>query len=210
MPTKILVKPWPDAVIDVLGFDPRSRYVETFWLPTLGPTCVLLLRHLADRFDRCPDGLSLPVADTAQALGLGTGAGTSSPLLRSLARLTQFDLACSEGETAVAVRRNLPPVNRRHVRRLPPHLQAEHSDWVRSQLDVPALEVARRRARRVAFTLLEQGDDPDHVERALHSVGFHPSVCREAALWAVDRHTDALAAAHGAVATGSPPPPSAA
>ncbi len=195
MSATILVKPWPDPVIDVLGHDPRSWYVESFWLPTLGPTCVLLMRHLADRFDRRPEGLTLPVADTAQALGLGTGAGSSSPLQRSLSRLVQFDLACEAGDSTVAVRRHLPPVNRRHVRRLPPLLQAEHADWVQSQLDVPALDIARRRARRVAFTLLEQGDDPDHVERALHSVGFHPSVCREAACWAVQRHREALEAA---------------
>ncbi|MCZ7535170.1 MAG: hypothetical protein M5T61_03990 [Acidimicrobiia bacterium] len=195
MSATIHVKPWPDPVIDVLGHDPRSWYVETFWLPTLGPTCVLLMRHLADRFDRRPDGLTLPVADTAQALGLGSGVGSSSPLQRSLSRLVQFDLACDGGDSTVAVRRHLPPVNRRHVRRLPPMLQAEHADWVQSQLDVPALDIARRRARRVAFTLLEQGDEPDHVERALHSVGFHPSVCREAASWAVQRHREALEAA---------------
>ena len=49
------------------------------------------------------------------------------------------------------------------------------------------LDLAKRRARRVAITLLEQGDEVDRVERALGSVGFHPSVCREAALWANDR-----------------------
>ena len=198
MSATIVVKPWPDPVIDVLGHDPRSWYVETFWLPTLGPTCVLLMRHLADRFDRFPDGLQLPVSDTAQALGLGAGAGASSPLVRSLIRLTQFDLALDSAPGVVAVRRHLPPVNRRHVRRLPQALQAQHAEWVQSQLEEPAFDVARRRARRVAFTLLEQGDDPDRVERALHSVGFHPSVCREAARWALDRHQEALEAALGA------------
>jgi hypothetical protein len=29
----------------------------------------------------------------------------------------------------------------------------------------------------VAFTLLEQGDDADHVERVLYAMGFHPTVC---------------------------------
>ena len=29
------VEPWPDPVIDELGHDPRSAYVETFWLPVL-------------------------------------------------------------------------------------------------------------------------------------------------------------------------------
>jgi len=37
MPATITIKPWLDPVVDVLGHDPRSRYVETFWLPTLGP-----------------------------------------------------------------------------------------------------------------------------------------------------------------------------
>ena len=30
-------EPWLDPVIDELGHDPRSAYVETFWLPVLGP-----------------------------------------------------------------------------------------------------------------------------------------------------------------------------
>ena len=56
MPVAIRVTPWPDPVLDVLGHDPRSWYAETFWLPTLGPTALLLMRHLADRFERTPDG----------------------------------------------------------------------------------------------------------------------------------------------------------
>ncbi|MCJ7438215.1 MAG: EAL domain-containing protein, partial [Acidimicrobiia bacterium] len=38
MPTTLTICPWPDAVLDTVGHDPRSLYVETFWLPTLGPT----------------------------------------------------------------------------------------------------------------------------------------------------------------------------
>jgi len=71
MPATLLIKPWHDPVVDTLGHDPRSRYVEQFWLPTLGPTALLLLRHLADRFDRDPDGVELTVVDTSHALGLG-------------------------------------------------------------------------------------------------------------------------------------------
>src|SRR3974390_3181768 len=125
----IRVLPWPDPVLDVIGHDPRSWYAETFWLPTLGPTPLLLLRPLADRFERAPEGVDLPVADTAQALGLGPRDGPSSPLLRSLARLQQFELAGDDGATTVAVRRALPPVHRRHVRRLPAALQAQPAAW---------------------------------------------------------------------------------
>src|SRR5450432_169755 len=160
MPT-VMVKPWSDPILDVLGHDPRSWYVETFWLPTLGPTCVLLMRHLADRFDRTPDGLALDVTTTSECLGLGARDGTSSPLRRSLARLELFDLAVSEPESIVRVRRNLPPVNRRHVKRLPVDLQSRHAEWVNSTVRQGPLELAKRRARRVAFTLLEQGDEID-------------------------------------------------
>jgi len=192
MPATLTVRPWPDPVLDTLGHDPRSLYVETFWLPTLGPTAVLLLRHLAHRFDERPDGLELTVVDTSQALGLGCRDGTSSPLLRCLARLAQFDLACDDGRGTVAVRRNLPPINRRHVRRLPTELQVAHAEWAEVQLEGDQLASARRRARRIAYTLLEQGDDPDHVERVLHATGFHPSICGDSARWAYDRHRELI------------------
>jgi hypothetical protein len=154
---------------------------------------VLLLRHLADRFDRDPAGVQLTVADTAHALGVGQRDGQSSPIMRTLRRLSQFDLACEDPHSdTVAVRRNLPPVNARHVRRLPSELQRAHADWVERQLSEPPLDQARRHSRRVAFTLFEQGDDPDHVERVLGTMGFHPALCHESTRWAYERHRDAL------------------
>jgi hypothetical protein len=193
MPVTITVKPWHDPVVDVLGHDPRSRYVETFWLPTLGPTAVLLLRHLADRFDRNPEGVELTVADTSHALGVGQRDGASSPIVRTLRRLVQFDLACEDPMSdLIAVRRTIPPVAARHLRRLPTDVQAQHAEWAEPQGDEAPLAAARRRSRRVAFTLLEQGDDADHVERVLHSMGFHPALCHESAHWAHQRHQDAL------------------
>jgi hypothetical protein len=203
MPT-LAVRPWPDPVIDTLGHDPRSVYVERFWLPTLGPTSLLLLRRIAAELDERPEGIDLDLADTSQALGLGYRIGTSSPLARSFERLAQFDLACTTGEAAFAVRRNVPPVNRRHVKRLPEPLQDEHRAWAEAQLQEPPLATARRRARRIAFTLLEQGDDLDHAERTLHGIGFHPSICRESAQWAHDRHRAALEAALDAAGSEAP------
>ena len=37
-PEVLHIRPWPDDVIDKLGFDPRSPYVEDFWLGILGPS----------------------------------------------------------------------------------------------------------------------------------------------------------------------------
>lgn len=36
-PTHLHVRPWADTVVDRLGHDPRSAYVEAFWLGILGP-----------------------------------------------------------------------------------------------------------------------------------------------------------------------------
>jgi hypothetical protein len=179
------IRPLPDAVIDTLGHDPRAPYPERFWLPTLGPTTLLLLRHLADRLDRSPDGFTLNIAEASRCLGLGEREGRNSPLARSLGRLVQFDLATYEDAGAtLAVRRHVPPINRRHVRRLPPSLQAEHDVWVNAQLAEPPLAAARRNARRMALIMLGMGDSRPGVEHGLGTAGFNPAVAREAAAWA--------------------------
>jgi hypothetical protein len=191
MPATLIIQPWPDPLLDTVGHDPRSGYAEQFWLPTLGPTALLLLRHLATKFDEFPRGVELPVADTSRALGLGDREGSSSPIVRSLARLETFDLACSDGATTVAVRRNLPPLPRRHLRRLPAPAQADHAAWARARLAEPPLADARRRARCLALAMLEQGHATDHVEHVLAATGFHPAICGDAARWARTRHLEA-------------------
>src|ERR671933_2368459 len=70
-PATLPVRPWPDGVIDALGHDPRSVYVERFWLGILGPSTTWLLRRLAAGLEAEPAGFSLSLPDTAQALGLG-------------------------------------------------------------------------------------------------------------------------------------------
>ncbi len=134
MPETLKICPWTDPVLDAVGHDPRSRYVETFWLPTLGPTALLLLRHLATQFENHPQGIDLPVADTSRSLGLGDRNGNQSPIVRSLARLEVFDLACNDGANTIAVRRNLPRLNARQLRRLPASLRSAHAQWSATQL----------------------------------------------------------------------------
>lgn len=191
MPATVTIKPWPDPIIDSIGHDPRSLYVEQFWLPTLGPTALLLLRHLAARFDLATGDVELRVAEASAALGLGERDGTSSPIVRTLTRLEQFDLACTDGKSTYAVRRNVPPINRRHLRRLPAHLQAALAEWAERDIEDAPLAAARRRARHLALALLEQGNDRDQVERVLFSTGFHPAVATDAVQWAWGRHAEA-------------------
>lgn len=180
----IRILPWTDPIIDTLGHDPRAPYPERFWLPTLGPTALLLMRHIAHRFDRAPEGFTLDLAETSRCLGLGERNGRNSPMARSLGRIVQFDLAAQQEDGMLSVRRHVPPISRRHVRRLPPAVQEEHDAWVRSHLAETPLAASRRNARRTALLLLGLGDGRPEIEHALGTAGFNPAVARDAAGWA--------------------------
>jgi hypothetical protein len=191
----LTVSPWPDDVIESLGFDARSPYVERFWLGVLGPSTTWLLRRIAAGFDREPDGFELSLSQTAQALGLGDRGGRHSPFLRTVNRVIQFDLAQVAGPTELAVRRKLPPLSRRQTSRLSPALQAAHQQWQAEQLLEPPAEAQRRRGRQLALSLLELGEDWEAAERQLLRWRYHPALARDAVAWAVEAHRMAEAAA---------------
>jgi len=190
----IYVRPWPDEVVDRVGYDPRTPYVERFWLGVLGPSTVWFLRRVAAELEATPSGFELPLADTARSLGLGA-AGPHSPFVRALRRCCQFDMARGDGPGTLAVRRKLPPLSRRHLARLPETVQAEHHRWVADALATADGELLRHRARKLALSLLELGEDLESTERHLQRWRFHPVLAHESAAWAWRRHQDALVAA---------------
>jgi hypothetical protein len=194
----LTIRPWPDPVIDVVGIDPRSSYVETFWLSVLGPSTTWLLRRLVNGLEASPAGYELDLADTARQLGLGDKGGRNSPFVRALTRCVQFDLAQLHDTRSLAVRRKLPPLNRRQVAHLPGVLQELHRDWQEEQLGTRGVEAMRRRSRQLALSLLELGDDLETTERQLLRWRFHPAMAHESAAWAWARHRQALAAAASA------------
>lgn len=189
----LTVRPWPDPVIDKVGHDPRSTYVERFWLGVLGPSTTWLLRRVAAGLEAEPAGFELPLAETARALGLG-GEGRNSPFVRALGRCCQFDMAQPAGDGVLNVRRRLPPLSRRQLVRLPEALQAEHQRWVEAEAQVSDVERMRTRSRRLALSLIELGEDLEGTERQLHRWRFHPSIARESSLWAWEQHRQARAA----------------
>jgi hypothetical protein len=193
-PQALTVRPWPDSVLDQVGHDPRSPYVERFWLGVLGPSSVVFLRKLAAELEANPAGFELPLAETARTLGLGMRGGRTSPFLRTINRCAQFRMVhLDESDHVLLARRKLPPLTRGQVTRLPEPLQVQHLEW---QHD-PAQEDARMkvRARRLALSLLELGEDVEGAERQLHRWRFHPLVARDATAWAWRRHSEADAAA---------------
>lgn len=193
----LAIRPWEDEVLDRLGFDPRSPYVERFWLSIVGPSTTWLLRRIAAGFDASPDGFEMLLGETARALGLGDRGGRNSPFFRTLNRMVQFDLARVSGSSELQVMRKLPPLNRRFIARLSPALQEAHERWQAEQLEAPPGEALRRRSRQLALSLLELGEDPEEVERQLLRWRYHPALSREAVEWAVDRHRQAAVAQAG-------------
>ena len=73
---------WDDPFVEAVGHDPRSAYVERFWLALLGPSTTFLIRRLAGDLEAHPDGFDLPLEETANAIGLGLRGGMSGPFYR--------------------------------------------------------------------------------------------------------------------------------
>src|ERR1700722_16066095 len=113
--TGLHVVAWIEPKIDALGIDARSHYVETFWLPVLGPSATWLLRRIADGLDRSPDGFELDLEETARALRLGGRGGRHSPFRRAILRCTRYGLARHAGKGVLAVRRTVAPLPHRHL-----------------------------------------------------------------------------------------------
>jgi hypothetical protein len=190
------VTAWHDPVIDKLGHDPRSRYVERYWLGVVGPSTTWLLRRLADELDLLPDGFDLHLVNTAAALGLGMKNGRHSPFMRAMDRACQFGLARRHGDTDLAVRRAIPPVTQGQLKRLPESVQVSHAEWHAHQL-TSAADDADRRARRLALTLLELGEGTDAAGRQLRTWRVDDRTAERAVQWAHRRHCEARSAVTG-------------
>lgn len=183
-PDILHVLPWPDDVLDHLGFDPRSEYAEDYWLPVLGPSTLLLLRRTASGFDYSPDGFSLDLSETARSLGLGDRSGRNSPFVRALNRCVQFGMAQVTAPDELSVRRRLPPLSRNHLNHLSPVLRARHEAWQAEQLGSPRDQEQLNRARRLALSLAEVGHDWGGVERQLLRWRYPADHVRDAIAWA--------------------------
>jgi hypothetical protein len=186
----LTVRPWADAVIDELGHDPRSPYVERFWLGVLGPSATWFVRRLASGLEASPGGFELDTNAMAGELGLGTRGGKHSPFVRTVDRCCRFGVAELVSPGTLRVRRKLPPLTRAQLARLPGQLQDEHGAWVARPEpgSATAFEELRQRARRLALSLLELGEDGEGTERQLHRWRVHPAMAHEATAWAVARH----------------------
>lgn len=189
-PASLRVVAWPDPVIDTLGYDPRSAYVEHFWLPVLGPTATWLVRRLVLSLD-ADDAVEVDRTEVALSLGVGGRDGRNSPFGRAVGRCVSFEVARWRGRDELAVRTHLPPLPRRHLLRLPLGLQERHRQWTAANGADSPLQQQRSKARRLALGYLDlvgRQDGADAVEVQLVRHGVHPALASEATRWAA-RHS---------------------
>ena len=186
----LLIRPWHDPVIEDVGHELRSHYVERFWLSLLGPTSTCFLRHLAARFDTVTDEFVLDLAGCAAALGLGRGTGHASALNRTIARCCAFKVTRMVNRRTLEVRRLLAPLSNRQVKQLPEDLRGEHAQWLDEHLD-PARDAALTlHARKLALSLLGLGENSEVTEQQLQRWRFPRSIAEAATNWAVVRWSD--------------------
>ena len=108
---RLVIRPWIDPVVDDRGHEPLSLFVETDWLPVLGPTATWLYRRLGSWVIAYPDGLELETTALAESLGLGRSIGHGCKLDKALQRLVRFGTAkWVGGELHVRRLLSTPPV----------------------------------------------------------------------------------------------------
>ena len=185
--SEILIEQWPDHVTAEVGHDPRSAYVERFWLGVVGPSALWLLRTFAYGFDTAPQGYPLDVHNVARALGLGDRVGRHSPVQRAVDRLCHFDLAHVRGGVTLLVRRDIPWLDERKVSRLPALLQVEHGQWEAADLAQSAQRVARRRAAEIALGCAKSGGTAEDITGQLGAWRYPAAGIEELTAWALEQ-----------------------
>ncbi len=119
------------------GWDLNHPYLETFWLPVIGPTSTLLLRYVG-RHVRSSNYTVFDTSDVALCLGVGAGIGRHSPIVKTVQRLARFDLARVDSveddpNLRLTVDSHVPPVPPGFQRKWPEHLRVLHSRAVARQ-----------------------------------------------------------------------------
>jgi hypothetical protein len=120
----VRIRIWDDQIVEQNGHPAHCGYVETFYLPVIGPSATWALRRLAGKANARVE-LTVSLEDFAASLGLGHGTARTAPVVRTLERLVHFGLARWHDD-ALEVRLSVPAFNERQLRRLPPVLHAVH------------------------------------------------------------------------------------
>lgn len=160
------------------SFLANDPYINTFWLPILGPTATLLLNHLMSSALCEYDEFVMDLAELSSTIGVGNREGNSSPIVKNLKRLCDFGLI-SKYQERYYIPTNIEPMCENHLRKLNTKLQCEHSAWLNNLNQNPLL-TQRQKARFVYISLTLKSINQNKIQTALSRTGLHPSIIGEA------------------------------
>lgn len=137
-PPKLHVTAWRDPVIEAAGHRPASPYIETVWLPILGPASTWGWQRLARIAAASKPAVTIDAVELAASIGLGTGLGRNAPISRTIARMEAFGTLQRSGDT-LGVRLALPDVPEHRAAKLCASAQMAHRRFAhRNQALLPA------------------------------------------------------------------------
>lgn len=125
LPQTIRVQRWADPIVEESGYPLNAAYVETFWLPVLGPTALWTARRLAGMV-ATRSAVEVDVERLAMAVGVGTNRGADDIMPLTIRRLVGFGVMQGHREF-YEVRTHLSELPSRRVERLPEFLREEHA-----------------------------------------------------------------------------------
>jgi hypothetical protein len=159
-------QPWNDPHFDRWGSEPRSSYVERFWLPVLGPSSIVLARNIMAAFDSNNGGYRINSAVQAGSVGLAPG-----QLRRVIERLVGFGLAKYCDPNTVALRTAWPLIGSSAIRQLPKAISQLHSDWILLTDTLDPDSVQQREFWRLTVAEHGKGASPVDLDAALRRLG---------------------------------------
>jgi hypothetical protein len=153
--------PWHDPHFDRWGVEPRSPYVERFWVPVLGPSAFVLARNITAVFASHHGSYNIDTETQAALIGTSPG-----QLRRIVERLVQFGLAKRIVTDHIAIRTSWPAIGNGALRQLPEPLRQAHGDWM---LLTDTLDPEGASARRWwRYTITAHGTGVSPVELDVH------------------------------------------
>lgn len=129
----------PDPRIQTHGFRVSDPYIELCWTPIVGPSSVVLLRHLDRRLRSGPQ--TVPLEELAQSIGLGHGTGANSTIRRTVDRLRRYGFltvaGSGDGTVRIGIHRQVAAVPAHQLDRLTPWQQQHHRSRLSHHLHDP-------------------------------------------------------------------------
>ena len=127
----------PKQAVRQVGFPLDHPFLERCWAPLIGPSSVMLLRRCSWLWQEASP-VRVPTEELSRQLGLGRGAGASSPIWHTIRRVVEFGFASQAEPSELAVYTEVPPVPARSLTRLPLRCRAEHARLLGAHLDALA------------------------------------------------------------------------